>query len=94
MSFKTQWLAALRTMFCKEYWDRPNTVEFFAFAVKIVIIFPGLLFGQQVWWLYILALISSASLVWSSTVKTLPTIVWFNICWIILATAAIIKYWI
>jgi hypothetical protein len=33
-------------------------------------------------------------LVWSSTVKTLPTIVLFNICWCILAIAAIIKHFI
>jgi hypothetical protein len=33
-------------------------------------------------------------LIWSSTVKTLPTIIWFNILWTILATSAIIKYWV
>jgi hypothetical protein len=39
-------------------------------------------------------LVTSLSLIWSSTVKTLPTIIWFNIVWSILATTAIIKYWV
>jgi hypothetical protein len=39
-------------------------------------------------------LITSLSLIWSSTVKTLPTIIWFNILWSLLASAAIIKYWV
>ena len=93
MKFKTEWINALNTMRHKEYWNKPNTVEFFAFMTKISIIFPGLLFGQQWWWLYIFALVSSIALIWSSTVKTLPTIIWFNILWIILAVSAIIKYW-
>ena len=90
--FKTQWLFALKSMHKKSYWNKPNTVEFFAFATKVIIIFPGLLFGIQVWWLYIFALVSSLSLIWSSTVKTLPTIIWFNICWSILASLALIKH--
>jgi len=87
-----QWFYALQTMFDKNYWNKPNTVEFFAFMTKIAIIFPGLLFGQQFWWLYILALMSSFALIWSSTVKTLPTIIWFNILWTTLASAAILKH--
>jgi hypothetical protein len=90
----TQWIYALKTMRNKDYWNRANTVEFFAFMIKLLIIFPGLLFGQQWWWLYIFALLSSLSLIWSSTVKTLPTIILFNIGWSILATSAIVKYWI
>lgn len=81
-------------MFKKKYWNKPNTIEFFAFMTKIIIIFPGLLFGKQWWWLYILALISSISLIWTSTIKTLPTIIIFNMIWTILAIAAILKYWI
>jgi len=92
MKFKTQWLEALKTMRDKSYWDKPNTVEFFAFMTKIAIIFPGLLLGKQVWWLYVFALISSLLLIWSSTVKTLPTIVWFNILWSLLAILAIAKH--
>lgn len=89
-----QWVLAIKTMFNKEYWNKANTIEFFAFMVKLMIIFPGLIFGKQFWWLYIFALLSSLSLIWSSTVKTLPTIIWFNIGWSILATTAILKYWL
>jgi hypothetical protein len=89
-----QWVLEIKTMFHKEYWNKANTIEFFAFMVKLMIIFPGLIFGKQFWWLYIFALLSSLSLIWSSTVKTLPTIIWFNIGWSILAIAAILKYWL
>jgi hypothetical protein len=94
MKFRTQWITALRSMGHKSYWNLPNTVEFFAFMTKLAIIIPGLIFGVQFWWLYIFALITSLSLIWSSTVKTLPTIIWFNIIWSILAATAIIKYWV
>lgn len=89
-----QWAVALETMFHKEYWNKPNTVEFFAFMTKAAIIIPGLLFGAQIWWLYIIALLTSLSLIWSSTVKTLPTIIWFNFIWSALAIAAIAKHFI
>jgi hypothetical protein len=92
MKFRLQWLYALKKMFYKKYWDKPNTVEFFAFMTKIAIIFPGLLFGKQFWWLYIFALVSSLALIWSSTIKTLPTIIWFNILWMVLASLAIAKH--
>jgi hypothetical protein len=91
---RSEWIIALGTMRHRAYWNRANTVEFFAFMTKLCIIFPGLLFGKQWWWLYIFALISSLALIWSSTVKTLPTIILFNIGWSILATTAILKYWI
>lgn len=94
MKFRTEWINALKTMGHRSYWNKPNTVEFFAFMTKAGIIIPGLLFGTQIWWLYIFALITSLALIWSSTVKTLPTIIWFNILWSILATTAIIKYWV
>jgi hypothetical protein len=89
-----EFVIAIRRMKNRKYWNRPNTVEFFAFATKLCIIFPGLLFGKQWWWLYIFALVSSLALIWSSTVKTLPTIILFNIGWSILATAAILKYFL
>jgi hypothetical protein len=75
----------------KEYWTKANTVEFFAFVTKAVIIIPGLLFDTQIWWLYVLALVSSVGLIWSSTVKTIPTLIWFNILWIVLSIVALIK---
>lgn len=88
-----QWLVALKTMNSRQYWNKPNTVEFIAFMTKAAIIIPGLLFDTQWWWLYIIALVTSLSLIWSSTVKTLPTLIWFNIIWSGLAIAAIAKYW-
>ena len=78
----------------KSYWNKTNTMEFLAFSIKLAIIFPGLLFGVQVWWLYLLALISSLVLVVTSTAKTLPTIIYFNLGWSILASAAIIKHFL
>lgn len=87
-----EWVIALKTMGHKKYWDKANTVEFFAFVAKASIIFPGLLFGKEIWWLYIFALISSLGLIWSSTVKTIPTLIWFNILWSALAIAYILKY--
>lgn len=89
-----EWTQAIKNMFNKPYWDRANTVEFFAFMTKLCIIFPGLLFGKQWWWLYIFALVSSLALIWSSTIKTLPTIILFNLGWSILATIAILKHFI
>lgn len=89
-----QWFLALKTMFSKQYWNKPNTVEFFAFMTKAAIIIPGLLFDVQIWWLYIIALITSLALIWSSTIKTLPTLIWFNFIWSFLAIFAIAKYWI
>jgi hypothetical protein len=78
----------------KEYWNKTNTVEFLSFSTKLAIIFPGLLLGKQWWWLYVFALASSLTLVLTSTIKSLPTIIYFNIGWSILATIAIIKHFI
>lgn len=83
---------AIKEMFQKQYWTKPNIVEAIGFATKIAIIFPGLLLGQQWWWLYIFAIISSISLIWSSTEKTLPTIILFNVAWVALASASIVKH--
>ena len=81
-------------LFQKSYWNKVNTIEAVSFGTKISIIFPGLLFGKQWWWLYIFALGSSLSLIVTSTIKTLPTIIWFNIVWCILATASILKHFL
>lgn len=91
---KLQFIEALKTMGHKEYWNKANTVEFFAFLIKAFIIIPGLLFDIQFWWMYILAIVTSIGIVWSSTVKTIPTLIWFNILWTILGTAAIIKHFL
>jgi hypothetical protein len=85
-------LNAIKTMSCKQYWTRVNSVEAWGFATKIAIIFPGLLLGKQFWWLYIFAIISSVALIWTSTRKTLPTIILFNVAWVILASLSILKH--
>jgi hypothetical protein len=94
MKFNTEWIYALKTMGKKKYWNKPNTVEFFAFIVKAMIIIPGLLFGIQIWWFYIFAALSSLGLIWSSTKKTIPTLIWFNILWTTLAIVAIAKHFL
>ena len=94
MKINTEWIYALKTMGKKKYWNRPNTVEFIAFIVKAMIIIPGLLFGIQIWWFYIFAALSSLGLIWSSTKKTIPTLIWFNILWTALAILAIAKHFL
>ena len=93
-SFIKKIIDALKTMSSKGYWSRVNAVEAWGFATKIGIIFPGLLFGYQWWWLYIFAIMSSLSLIWTSTEKTLPTIIIFNVLWVILASLSIAKHFI
>ena len=90
----TEWVFALRLMTQKKYWTKANTVEFLAFVAKAIIIIPGLLFGVTIWWLYIFAAFSSIGLIWSSTVKTIPTLIWFNILWTTLAITAIVKHFV
>ena len=94
MTRRSKILRAVRTMSKSDYWTKANTIEAWGFATKLVIIFPGLLFGRQFWWLYIFAIASSIALIWSSTVKTLPTIILFNVAWVLLASIAILKHFI
>jgi hypothetical protein len=81
-------------LFTKAYWTKVNIIEFWAFSTKLVIIIPGLLFGIQFWWLYLFALASSLALIITSTIKTLPTIIYFNVAWCILATTAVLKHFL
>jgi hypothetical protein len=76
----------------RSYWSTTNTIEFIAFSTKLSIIIPGLIFGIQFWGMYVLALISSLALILTSTTKTLPTIIYFNVGWTILATMALAKH--
>ena len=92
MTFRKEWLYALETMRHREYWNLPNTVEFFAFITKAIIVIPGLLFGISIWWIYIIALVTSLALILSSTVKTLPTLIWFNLIWSALAITFLLKH--
>lgn len=92
MDFFQKIINAVKKVSSKGYWTRANTVEAWGFATKIAIIFPGLLFGYQWWWIYFFALASSIALIWSSTVKTLPTIILFNVAWVVLACLSILKH--
>ena len=67
--------------FTREYWTNYNTVEFVSWLAKAIIIVPGLIFGIQIWQLYILTLATSLSLIWASNKKLLPTLVGFNTIW-------------
>lgn len=68
--------------FSRRYWTDYNTVEFFSWAAKAVIIIPGLIFGIQIWWLFFLTLVTSLTLIWASNKKLLPTLVGFNTIWV------------
>lgn len=92
MLFFKKIINAIKTVSSPGYWNKANAVEAWGFATKIAIIFPGLLFGYQWWWIYLFALASSIALIWSSTVKTLPTIILFNVLWVILALLSILKH--
>ena len=92
MEFFKKIINAVKTMSNRSYWTRVNTVEAWGFATKIAIIFPGLLLGKQFWWLYIFAIISSVALIWTSTRKTLPTIILFIVMWVTLASLSILKH--
>jgi hypothetical protein len=81
-----------KQLFTKSYWNKTNIIEFWAFSTKLMIIIPGLLFGRQWWWLYLFAIASSVTLILTSTIKTLPTIIYFNVAWTILATVSIVKH--
>jgi hypothetical protein len=83
-----------KQLFTKLYWNKTNIIEFWAFSTKLVIIIPGLLLGKQWWWLYLFALASSTALILTSTIKTLPTIIYFNVIWVLLAITAIIKHFL
>lgn len=77
--------------FQRDYWTNYNTVEALSWITKIFIIIPGLIFGLQIWWLFLFAMLTSATLIWASNKKLLPTLVGFNSIWIWLAMAGIYK---
>lgn len=78
--------------FSKEYWTNYNTVEFASWLAKAIIIVPGLIFGIQIWWLYILTLCTSLGLIWASNKKFLPTLVGFNTIWAWISCMVIAQY--
>lgn len=78
--------------FDRAYWTDYNTVEFFSYVAKVVIIVPGLIFGLQIWWLYWFTLLTSATLVWASYKKALPTLIGFNTVWIFISVFCLVKH--
>lgn len=75
----------------KDYWTNYNIIEALSWTVKAIIIIPGLIFGIQIWQLYFFALFTSATLIWASNKKLLPTLVGFNTLWIWLASVVLAK---
>ena len=78
--------------FTRSYWTNYNIVEAVSWLAKAAIIVPGLIFGVQVWWLYIIALITSMTLIWASNRKLLPTLVGFNTLWIWLSCMVLAQH--
>ena len=80
--------------FTRDYWRAYNVVEAASWFAKAIIIIPGLVFGIQIWQFYILAAVTSLSLIWASNQKLLPSLVAFNTIWVWLATAVIVKQFV
>jgi len=78
-------------LFKKEYWTSYNITEFVSWVTKAIIIVPGLIFNIQIWWLYVLTLCTSLSLIWASNKKLLPTLVGFNTIWVWISCMVIVK---
>jgi hypothetical protein len=76
----------------KSYWTDYNTIEFFAWLAKAVIIIPGLVFGIELWYLHFLTLLTSSLLIWASMRKDLPTLIAFNTIWICISLTIIIRH--
>jgi hypothetical protein len=78
--------------FTREYWTDYNIIEAVSWIVKASIIIPALIFGVNIWQLYILSLITSMTLIWASNKKLLPTLVGFNTLWIWLSMMVIAQH--
>jgi hypothetical protein len=76
----------------KEYWTDYNTIEFLAWFAKALIIIPGLVLGQEIWWLHFLTLATSSLLIWASMRKSLPTLIAFNTLWIGISLTIIVRH--
>ena len=75
----------------KSYWTDYNTIEFFAWMAKAIIIVPGLIFGIELWYMHFLTLLTSSLLIWASMRKDLPTLILFNTIWICISLTIIIR---
>lgn len=79
-------------LFTRKYWTDYNTIEALSWIAKAVIIVPGLIFGVHIWQLYFMTLVTSATLIWASNKKLLPTLVGFNTLWIWLSMMVIAQH--
>ena len=75
--------------FTREYWTNYNVIEAASWIAKAAISIPALIFGNNIWQLYFIALVTSLSLIWASNKKLLPTLVGFNTLWIWLSMMVI-----
>ena len=78
--------------FKRDYWTDYNTIEFISWFCKAVIIVPGLIFGVNIWQFYYLTLVTSATLIWASRKKALPTLVGFNTMWFWLSSMVLAQH--
>lgn len=81
-----------RMWFTKQYWTDYNVVEAASWLTKAIIIVPGLIFGIQLWWLYLFTLITSLTLIWASNKKLLPTLLGFNTLWVWISCMVLAQY--
>ena len=76
----------------RKYWTNYNIIEAASWIAKAAIIIPALIFGINIWQLYIVALFTSLTLIWASNKKLLPTLVAFNTLWIWLSMMVISQH--
>jgi hypothetical protein len=77
----------------RDYWTDFNIIEFLSWTAKAIIIIPGLIFGINIWQFYYLTLLTSATLIWASRKKFLPTLVGFNTMWLWLSLMVLAQHW-
>lgn len=82
-------LDCYKMWFTKAYWTDYNIIEAASWIAKAIIIIPALIFGINIWQFYLVALVTSMTLIWASNKKLLPTLVGFNTLWIWLSMMVI-----
>ena len=75
-------LDCYKMWFTRAYWTDYNIIEAASWIAKAIIIIPALIFGINIWQFYLVALVTSMTLIWASNKKLLPTLVGFNTLWI------------
>ena len=73
------------------YWVNYNIAEALAWVAKAAVILPGLIWQKEIWQLHIIALVTSALLIWVSERKLLPSMVAFNTLWIGLSSLVVVR---